>query len=243
MLQPSKVSFRLVFQTLSSLVLRFLDPIEVLVSHPPFLGDISVEARATAICLAEALEDAERHHHDFRSSHHESWIDFRLRSSVAWRCRYPRAKLKAFLWFTERCRKACVTMMVMMILLGMTFLFSLNYTRKGLDLAVSYFLTAVKDPVPFANWQLRGRALRDPQLRGEIVPYSAFQSDFPPIGRTAHSNHIILRVLWRDQGVIVWLQMVAADRQPKVRYSPDASPFAMFTCLITEKFILWTSTH
>ena len=44
--------------------------------------------------------------------------------------------------------------------------------------------------------------------------------------------------LWRNEGVIAWLQMVAADHRPKLSYSPDASPFAMLTGLMTGSFTM-----
>ena len=116
MLQPSKVSDLLGFGTFAVLVPRFLYLIAVPVSRPPSLGSISVEARATAICLAEVLEDAETRHHDVRSSHHCSWVHLLPHLSAASQCRILRAKLKAFLWVTERCRKAIVAMSTMILL-------------------------------------------------------------------------------------------------------------------------------
>ena len=58
------------FHKCSLLVSRFLDQIGVPVSHQPSQGNTSVEGRATAVQLAEALEDAEMHHHDLSSSDH-----------------------------------------------------------------------------------------------------------------------------------------------------------------------------
>ena len=80
------------------------------VSHPPYLGNISVEARATVVCLAEALEDVEIHYHDPRPSDHWSWMHCRLRLSAASRCCSFRAMLKAYLQVTERCRRITVAL-------------------------------------------------------------------------------------------------------------------------------------
>ena len=82
-------------------VLRFLALIAAPVCPPPCLGNISVEAHATAISLAEALEDVEMYSHYLRPSAHWSWMHCRLHLSVA--SRYSLGTmLKAFLRTTER---------------------------------------------------------------------------------------------------------------------------------------------
>lgn len=117
LLVPSKVSSLLAFQTFSLLVPRFPDLIEFPVSRPPFQGDISVEARAIAICPAEAVKHGETHHqHHLRSRDHWSSVPSRLRSSAVSRCHSLRAKMKAFLRFTECCRRAIVAMATIMLI-------------------------------------------------------------------------------------------------------------------------------
>lgn len=98
----------------------------------------------------------------------------------------------------------------------MTFSFPWYCTRRGLDLAINDFFAAVKDPCSLGDWNLRGCALRDLQLSGVIFPSSTFQSRCSLIGPTSHIDHNNLNVLWRNEGVIVWLQMVAADHRPNV---------------------------
>ena len=85
-------------------VLRFLALIAAPVCHPPCLGDISVEAHATAIFLAGALEDVEMYSHHLRPSAHWSWMHCHLHLSVASRYSLD-TMLKAFLRTTERCSK------------------------------------------------------------------------------------------------------------------------------------------
>ena len=70
LLQPLRVSFVFKLETLSLPVLRFLALIAAPVFHQPYLGNISVEAHATAISLAGALEDVEMYSHDLRPSVH-----------------------------------------------------------------------------------------------------------------------------------------------------------------------------
>lgn len=114
--RPSNVSSVLKKQTFFLLVPRSLDPIEVPVSHRLFLGNISVEARATAISLAGALEGAETHHDGLRSNE----LRFRIRLSAAFRCHFLRAKLKAFLRLIEHCRRAIVTTATIILLWRLT---------------------------------------------------------------------------------------------------------------------------
>ena len=101
LLQPLRVSFVLGLETFSLPVLRFLALIAAPVFHPPYLGNISVEAHATAISLAGALEDVEMYPHDLRPSTHWSWMHCHLHLFVA--SRYSLGLLlKAFLQTTER---------------------------------------------------------------------------------------------------------------------------------------------